>query len=163
MATISFKNGDDYALKLSRLETGSEKMAKKAIFEAAKIVADKIRVSLNSLPIEKYRTLQNGEKFSGLSPDAKSDLADSFGVTPIKRDRNGDWNCKIGFDGYGRHRTPKYPKGLPNQLLARALESGSSVREKTPFVRPAVNATKSAALKKMREVIDEETQKIMKG
>ena len=140
MARISFKSGDDYALKLSRLATGSEEIAKKAIYQGAKVVADKIKSNLDGV----------------LSPEATGDLIDSFGVTPIARDKDGNWNTKIGFDGYDS-------KGVPNQLKARVLESGSSRQQKRPFVRPAVNATKKQALEAMRKVIDEETKKIMGG
>lgn len=159
MARISFKAGDEYALKLSKLATNSDDIAKKAIFEAANIVADKIKANLNSLPDEKFRYLKNGETFNGVPKVQKKDLIDSFGITPIKKDTDG-WNAKIGFDGYGSVPTKAYPQGLPNQLLARAIESGSSVRQKKPFIRPAVNATKKKALDKMRDIIDDEVKKL---
>lgn len=163
MARMAFKAGDEFALKLSRLATGSDEIAKKAIYAGAGIVADKIKANIQSLPSDTFRHLAPEEKFSGLPEAAKRDLAESFGVTPIKQDADGNWNAKVGFDGYGSHPTKKYPQGLPNQLLARAVESGSSVRQKKPFVRPAVNATKGKAQAKMGEVIDEEIKKIMGG
>ena len=162
MARITFKAGEDWALKLSALATRSEGVAKKALYEGAKVVADKIHGNLSALPTEKYRYLQSGEQFSGLPQDQKDDLLNSFGVTPIKYE-DGCWNVKIGFDGYGSHPTRKYPQGVPNQLLARAVESGSSVRRKHPFVRPAINATRKQAVDAMQRAIDEECKKIMKG
>jgi hypothetical protein len=163
MATISFKGGDEYALKLSRLATGSEEIAKKAIYQGAKVVADKISQNLNALPEEKFRFLRDGDKFSGVPARQKQDLINSFGITPIARDSDGNWNAKIGFDGYGSAPTKKYPKGVPNQLLARSIESGSSVRHKRPFVRPAVNATRKKAIEAMGNVIDEEISKMTGG
>lgn len=160
MARITFKGSDEYALKLSRLATGSEEIAKKAIFQGAKVVADKIKANLAGIPTDKFRFLRGGDMFHGLTDTQKSDLIASFGITPIMRDDNGNWNTKIGFDGYGSTPTKKYKNGLPNQLLARAVESGSSVRRKHPFVRPAVNATKKAVINKMDEVIQEETEKL---
>ena len=162
VARISFKSGDDYSLKLSKLSTNIESVAKKAIFAGAKIVADEISNNIEALPEDKFRFLNEGEKFTGVPKMQKEDLRSSFGITPIDRDKDGNWNAKIGFDGYGRVPTKKYPKGLPNQLLARAIESGSSVRTKQPFVRPAVNATKKKAVEAMKKIIDEETEKIMK-
>lgn len=135
MATVSFKGGDEYALKLSRLATGSEVIAKKAIYQGAKIVADEIKKRI---------------------PEDTGDLSKSFGVTPIERDSDGNWNARIGFDGYDS-------KGVPNQLKARAIESGTSRLPKRPFVRPAVNATRKKAIEAMKKVIDEETNKIMGG
>lgn len=140
MARIAFKAGDEFALKLSKLATGSDEIAKKAIYAGAGIVADRIKANLQGV----------------LSDEATGELVASFGVTPIKTDSDGNWNAKIGFDGYGAD-------GVPNQLKARALESGTSRQPKRPFVRPAVNATKGKAQAKMGEVIDEEIKKIMGG
>lgn len=141
LATIKFKTADEYALKLSRLATNSDKIAKKAIYEGAGIVADQIRSNLNSV-------LEDSTQSTG-------ELEKSLGISPIQEDRSGNWNAKIGFDGYDK-------KGTPNALKARVLESGSSHVQKRPFIRPAVNATRKTALNKMRQVIDEETQKQMK-
>lgn len=85
---------------------------------------------------------------------------DSFGLAPIQTDKNGFRHTKAGFDGYGKLKTKEYPNGVPNEMLARAVESGSSVRVKKPFVRPAVNATKNEAVEKMGKVVDEEMKKI---
>lgn len=70
-------------------------------------------------------------------------------------------NVKLGFDGYNEVKTRKYPKGQPNQLIARVTESGSPYMDKTPFMRMAVNATRKPALAEMQKVIDEESKKIM--
>lgn len=160
MARITFKASNEYAIKLSKLATNSEEIAKKAIYAAADIVASKIRRNMEALPTEKFRYLRGGDMFHGLTKTQKADLIASFGITPIMRDDNGNWNAKIGFDGYGSKPTNKYPLGLPNQLLARAVESGSSVRRKKPFVRPATYAAKKASIEKMDAVIKEEIEKL---
>ncbi len=139
MATVKFKAGDEYAARLSALGAGSEGIAKKALYAAAGIVADRIKTNLRG----------------AVSGGGSGGLEDSLGITPMQEDGQGGWNLKIGFDGYDS-------KGVPNQLKARALESGTSRGErKHPFVRPAVNASKGAALAAMKAVIDEETKKIM--
>ena len=52
-----------------------------------------------------------------------------MGISPIKHD--GDYiNAKVGFDGYGSIPTKKYPKGVPNQLVARSVNSGTSFLKK---------------------------------
>ena len=163
MARMTFKASDEYALKLSRLATESDEVARKAVYAGAKIVADKIKSNLEAVPTEKFRYLRGGDQFNGLTKVQKADLLASFGITPITRDEDGYWTAKIGFDGYASMPTKEYPQGIPNQLLARAVESGSSVRRKHPFVRPAVNATKKAVVEKMNSVINEEVEKIMGG
>lgn len=162
MARISFKGSEDYALALKRLEFTAERGAvlDKAVEAGGGIVADEIRRRLDQLPTDKFRFLAEGEKFEGLPVVHHLDLLDSFGLTPVQRDRNGFVNVKAGFDGYGSIPTKKYPQGIPNQLLARSVESGSSVRQKTPFVRPAVNATRKKAVDEMDSVVRAELEKI---
>ena len=67
---------------------------------------------------------------------------------------------KLGFDGYNKVKTRKYPQGQPNAMIARAVESGSSVRKKNPFIRRAVNDTQKQAVEKGKQVADEEIAKI---
>lgn len=162
MARVSFKGSSEYALRLKELEHTADqgKLLEEAVKAGAKPVADEIRRRLEALPEDKFRFLPEGSKFDGLPPWQKDDLVESFGLTPIARDRQGFVNTKAGFDGYGTAPTKAYPKGIPNQLLARAVESGSSVRQKTPFVRPAVNATRKEAEAEMDRTIREELEKI---
>lgn len=162
MARMSFKSGEDFALKLSRLGAAQEEVARKAVYAGAQVMADAIKANLEALPEEDFRFLHEGDKFDGVPKGQKQELIDSFGVTPILMDSDGNYNAKIGFDGYGSLKTKTYPKGVPNQLIARSIESGSSVRKKHPFVGPAVKAKRKAVNEAMAKVIDAETQKIMK-
>lgn len=162
MAKISFSGQSDYFKKLQQLEQAFAKdvTLEKAVHAGAAPVADQIRRNLEGIPSEAFRKLQPGELIHGLSDSEKSDLQESFGLSPISRDKNGFVHTKAGFDGYGSFPTKTYPQGVPNALVARAAESGSSVREKTPFVRPAVNATRKEAVEAMENVIDSELKKI---
>ena len=162
MARVSFKGFEQYGKALKELEhtAAQGKLLEEAVKAGAKPVADEIRRRLDALPSDDFRKLEPGEKFTGLPVVNHLDLLDSFGLTPVDRDRNGFVHVKAGFDGYGSKPTKAYPKGIPNQLLARAVESGSSVREKTPFVRPAVNATRKEAEAEMDRVVRQELEKI---
>lgn len=162
MARVSFKGFEQYGQALQELAftaAGGE-MLEEAVKAGAKPVADEIRRRLDALPSAPFERLSDGEKFGFLPEGQKRDLQDSFGLTPVDRDRRGFVHVKAGFDGYGSFPTKSYPKGIPNQLLARAAESGSSVREKTPFVRPAVNATRKEAEVAMDRVVRQELEKI---
>lgn len=162
VARVSFKRASDYAMALEKLEFTAEqgKLLEDAVKAGAKPVADEIRRRLEALPTDKFRFLPEGEKFDGLPQWQKDDLANSFGLTPVDRDRRGFVHTKAGFDGYGTAPTKAYPKGIPNQLLARAVESGSSVRKKTPFVRPAVQATRKEAEAEMDKAIRQGLEEI---
>lgn len=137
LAKFSVKGIEEYALKLSKLGDKADEVTKKAVYAGAKVIADEIHKNLTET----------------LSGESTGDLESSFGITPISQDKKGNWNCKIGFDGYDK-------AGVPNQLKARVLESGSSRQKKRPFVRPAVRAKKNEALKEMGAVIDSELSKI---
>ena len=139
---IAMKLGEDYTLKLLRMERLSEDIVKKAIDAGADIVANEVRANLNA-------NLAGSTQSTGA-------LSKALGITPISQDKNGFWNAKVGFGGYDE-------KGVPNQLKARVMESGSSKVQKRPFVRPAVIATKKAAQDAMQKVVGEELEKIMKG
>lgn len=161
LAKVSIKLGDAYAMRISKLSKGSDEIIKKAVYNGAGVVADAIRSNISNLPGTSFRHLKDGEKFDGVPEEQKQALLDGLGISPIESDDKGNVNAKIGFDGYGATPTKKYPLGLPIPMIARSVESGSSVRVKTPFVRPAVKSSQNAAEKAMEEIVNEEIKKIM--
>lgn len=163
MASAKVLLSDEFTLKLKNLGKELEKVAKKAVFAGAEIIADQVKQNLVALPEEEFRRLKKDEQFKGVPIQQKNDLIKSFGIARMGYDKFGVLNAKLGFDGYGSFKSKKYPQGLPNDLLARSIESGSSVRVKTPFFRKAVAAKKAEAQRRMEEIINEEFNKITKG
>lgn len=152
------KGLNSYIAYLQKINNATDEMIGEAVYDMAKIVADKVRANIQALdaaPKGKttYYVTETMIK-SQLSEEQKKGLLDGFGVTPMQDD-NGYFNVKLGFDGYNSVKTKKYPKGQPNVLIARVTESGSSYREKTPFIRPAVNASKKQAEQAGQMKIDE--------
>lgn len=168
MANISFKGAKDYGMKLQAIESyfKSDKPIEEAVAAGAAVVADEIRKNIEALPEEDWHRLQGheGSKFFMGPPQVflavphthKEALKDGFGISPVQRDKHGAINVKLGFDGYADEVTKSkaYPNGLPTALIARAVESGSSVRAKHPFIRPAVNSKRQEAIEAMDEVIE---------
>lgn len=165
MAKMTFKAGDEWALKLDQLGERSGAIAKKAIYPAAGLLADRIKANIQALPEDTYRYLRDGDIFTGVPPEEKEELIEAYGISSIEQDKDGTWNAKVGVSGagYGKRKTKKYPKGIPLTMLARPIERGSSVRKATPFVKPAIRAVKKEAIAMMQQVIDDEAEKIMKG
>ncbi len=158
----SLKLGEEYLLKLSRLEKNADALLKQAVYEGAKVVADAIKEGAESLPVEQFRKLAPGEVFSGVTPEEKEAISQGLGLAEMEQDRLG-WNTKAGFVGYvTRQKTRKYPKGTPVPMLVRSIESGSSVRRKIPFVRRAVKSSQAKAVEAMGKTVDEEIKKTMK-
>ena len=164
MAKITFSGLADYELQISRLSQGAEQICGRAIYAGAEVVTDAIRANIQRLDAKPDRAglIAYAEKSPPpLTETAKKGLLDGLGIAPMQ-ESNGYYNVKVGFDGYNDLRTEKFPKGQPNVMIARSLESGSSIAPKRPFVRPAVNASRKQAEAKMAEVLDAEIKKIMK-
>lgn len=155
------KGLDDYISYLQKVNLFTEEIIGEAVYEMAKVVADKVRANIEALPTvsnaANISTYKQG--ISRLSEPEKQGLLDGFGVSHM-RDEDGYLNVKLGFDGYNSVKTKKYPQGQPNAMIARMTESGSSYRKKTPFIRPAVNAVKKQAEEAAQVKIDEQIQTI---
>lgn len=132
----AFMLEEDFAIKLSRLDTDINDIAKKAIYAGAKIVADAMKVNLESV----------------LSDEATGQLVEALGITPIGM-MGSEWSAHIGFDGYDTN-------GIAFQLIARVLESGTSTQKKKPFVRKTMNQTKTKVAAAMQAVVEEEYRRI---
>lgn len=157
MARFQFNGMKEYAEYLQRIGANTKEICGAGVYAMAEVVTDKIRANLDALPTvdeaEALAAYQEQRKTS-LTSAQKKGLQASLGISKIEND-NGYWNVKVGFDGYNKVKTRKYPNGQPNALIARATESGSSVREKTPFVRPAVSASQKKALEAAKIKIDQ--------
>lgn len=161
MAKIVMEGIEEYANRLSSLFKDTEGIVRKAVFRGAAVVADEIKNGLKAIP-----TIRNNEigtesnPISGVTKKQKSDLIEAFGLAPIEN-KGGYIQTKAGVDGYGSVPTKKYPNGVPNAMLMRSVESGTSFRRKTPVFRPAVNRAKEKCVAEMKKTIDEELGKIM--
>ena len=68
-------------------------------------------------------------------------------------DKNGNYNIKIGFDEYRKD-------GTSNAGVANILEYGKHNQPAKPFLKPAKSKTKNACLERMKQVIEEEINKL---
>lgn len=160
MAKITFKGLEEYELRLSRMGKETTRIAGAAIYEGAAIVADEIKKGIRGLPVVTGYGTETNPLPGGVTSAQKQGLLDGLGIAPMQ-DQNGYLNVKIGFDGYNRTKTDQHPQGQPNQLVARGVESGTSWKQKHPFIRPAVTRARKKAEEKMAEVLDYEIAKLM--
>lgn len=138
---------DQYVDQLKNLEFHSEEMMGKAIYKGAGIVADAVKNNIRSLPSAACSKLE------------KSALIDGMGIAPM-RNEGGYYNVKIGFDGYDSVKTKTFPNGRPISMIARSIEKGTTWRNKSPFVAPAVRTTKDKAEQAMAEEINKEIKNV---
>ena len=87
---------------------------------------------------------------------------DSLGIASMQDDGTGYLNVKIGFDGYNDIVTQRWPRGQPNQMVARSVESGTTWMKKNGFVRKAVASSRKRAVEFMKRTVDKAIETIMK-
>ena len=159
MAKMTIGKGmDEYLAKLGNLEFAAPGLVGQAIFEGAKIVTDQVRAEIEALPTAESKRVATPRDPTQVEKDG---LLDGLGVAKKKND-SGYINVKIGMDGYNTDKTKKYPKGKPNAMIARSIESGSTVMKRNAFISRAVNKTKKDAEAAMQKVIEEGIEKIVK-
>lgn len=148
MALAKFIDDDDFMIRLERAATDFPSVAEKVIRAGAAVLAPVMRRRLSGI----------------LSASATGQLVAALGITPVKQDRNADYNAHIGFDGYQQPGYGKFPIGVPFALIARSFESGAGDwRPKTPFARPAIAEAREAMSAAMTAAAEEEYKKIMGG
>jgi hypothetical protein len=167
VARAKFITDDAFDLMLEKAADKTKDVAEAALKEGAKIIANRMKANLQGI----------------LSEEATGQLVAAFGITPVKENREGNWNVHLGFDGY------QMPWNIPFQLIARSFESGAVMggrytgktskgrketkkkkfgpedywRMPTPFAKPAVQATKQQALEAMKRAAEQELRKITEG
>lgn len=154
MAKAKVVGFDLFLADIDRMGNRYEEATGRAIYEGARILADTVKVELSFLPLEDgnaYGT--DKKKMSGLKHPQKEGLMSSFGITKMQHD-GAMFDIKMGFDGYNNVRTSKFPNGQPNALIARSVESGTSFRQKNPFLTRAYKTAKSTSEKEMQEVFE---------
>ena len=159
MAKMTIGKGmDEYLAKLGNLEFAAPGLVGQAIYEGAKVVADQVRAEIEALPTAESKRVAVPRDPTQVEKDG---LLDGLGVAKKKND-SGYINVKIGMDGYNTDKTKKYPQGKPNAMIARSIESGSTVMKRNAFISRAVNKTKKEAEAAMQKVIEEGIEKIVK-
>lgn len=159
MAKFIFNGINEYIAELQALEKNTSPAIGKAIYNGAGWVADCIREAVLMLPVDP-RIYVNDERW-GIHPDQKEGLLDGLGISKLRND-NGYLNVKIGFDGYNKIKTDRWPNGQPNVMVARATESGTSFLPKFGTISQTVRESRRECERVMRETIDEEIQNIIK-
>ena len=161
MARFEFSGIDNYISQLNKLQQSTKDgVVGKTVYAGAEVVADSVRRAIQALPVGDGRA-QGGGLVDTVTLPQKAGLLDGFGISRMKDDA-GFVNVKLGFDGYNSTRTEKYPRGQPNALIARSVNSGTTFRKKTKFVDKAVNSAKKAAEAAMDAACSREIEKIMK-
>lgn len=162
MPKMTVKGLEEVSILVRQMADKGEQVAKAAVFAGAAAAADALRRQVQALP-EEEGYMVPGRRRNSVTHAEKEALLNHMGVSHMDT-VGGKVSSAVGFDGYAENIvTKKYPRGLPVPLLARSIESGSSVRQKNPFIRRAAAAVKSTAQQAMEIAAYEEIEKINGG
>lgn len=163
MAKFQFEGVDKLIAEYNKIYKNTEEMIGKAIYQGAAVVFKSVQQAVENINTDdshEFGTSVNPK--TGPTTIQKEGLKHSLGIAKMRND-NGFYNVKIGFDGYNYVETKTWPKGQPNAMVARSIESGTSWMEKQPFMRKAESSAKGRCEQAMANTIDKELTKIVKG
>lgn len=163
MAQITFPGLKAYGDALCQLELAFDydALLMDAVWAGAQPVADEVRRQIEAIPTGDLVKTESGELYlSGPTQEAKEAMLEGLGIAPPRESAPGEVDTKVGFDGFFGVRTRRHPRGSPIKLEAYTWEHGTSISAKHPFIRPAVQKTRKAAVAEMDKVISAEIEKI---
>lgn len=143
MAKCTVKMPDELLVKLSRLGTESDAIAERVLEVGGDIVVSKLKSNLSAV-------IGSGVKFDSRST---GELERSLGVSPVKIDKYGNSNIKIGF-------TEPRADNESNAKIANIIEYGKSGQPAKPFLKPAKSATKTACMNAMKQKLEQEVKNV---
>ena len=138
IAKATFTLPTDFEAKLSRLGDKTDDIAKTVLQASGEVVLNQVKSNLNSV----------------LSGKSTGELVGSLGMSPVKVNRKGDYDLKIGF------AEPRKGTGKSNAKIANILEYGSSRQPPRPFMKPAKSQSKNAVIETMKNKLEEEINKL---
>ena len=143
MAKADFKLPDEFLTKLSRLGKDMDSVAEKVLEAGGEMVLDKVLGNLEAVigSSTKYESRSTGE------------LMQSLGLSPVKLNREGNHDIKIGFS------EPRSDGGS-NAKIANILEYGKHGQPAKPFLKPAKSASKAECIRVMEQTLKEEVEKL---
>lgn len=165
MAKVELKGMEAYLTELRKAGEATGPVCEAAVYAGAKVVADAIKEKIEELDrvtdAEALAAYEESRPVK-ISVSQKIGLKESFGVTPIKN-QYGMYSAKVGFDGYNDIKSERWPKGQPNQLVARACESGSTAMIKQPFIRTTLKRVQQTAELAMEKAADKKLKEVTGG
>ena len=149
MAKAEFKIPEEFLKKLATLENKADEIIPKALDAGSDVVLSRVQSNLQAVVGKntKEESRSTGE------------LVKSLGKSPVKVDRNGVYNVKIGFsEPRPDARSPGGSKS--NAMLANILEYGKHGQPPKPFLKPAKQQSRKECLQTMQDVLESEINKV---
>lgn len=147
MATISFPGMEAYLKSFDKIASEVPRIESQALFDGAGLLADAVAEEIGAL--------------KELNPIQITGLLHGMGIAGFWNE-NGATVTKIGFEGYNRIKTRRWPNGQPNAMIARSLIRGTSWMRANRFTARAAKKAREACIQAMQERIDRELDALTK-
>ena len=134
---------DEFLQKLSKLSDRTDEISERVLEAGGEVVLSRVKSNLSSV-------IGKGTEYDSRST---GELERSLGLSPVKLDRDGNYNIKIGFS------EPR-PDGGSNAKIANIVEYGKHGQPAKPFLKPAKSASKAACQEAMIRKFQEEVDKL---
>lgn len=162
MPSIKVDGLDDVFAMLKSIGGDIESVQKQAVYAGMAVIRDEVVRQIEALPEQRGYLPKDKLPRNVITPREKEQLLKHIGIAQMDT-KDGTVSTRISFDGYTNIVTKKYKKGLPAILVARSINSGSSVRSKHQFMRNARAASKAKALAAAEEAARNALAKLMEG
>jgi hypothetical protein len=154
MAKLQILLPDKFLAQTERLADKTDEIIEKALEAGGKVVLDKVRGNLRAV-------IGKGLKSK---PRSTGELLSSLGLSPVKIDRNGIHNIKVGLNEPRRRQAAAKGKRSyytsTNAMVANTIEYGRHGQPAKPFMKPARSASRKPCIDAMQSVLDIEVQKL---
>lgn len=152
---------DNIISQFEDLAENADSIASKALYAAAGATADEVHKAISNIPTSKPKHGTPEDPVTGATALEKKSLHDAVGIAPF-RSEGGAVDTSVGFDGHSDVKTKRWPQGIPNAVIARSIESGTSWRKKSPFMRKTKQKVQREIVKAAQEAAEEAINEIMK-
>lgn len=188
--TMKTDGMDDLTQMLDRLGNAAQGVASKGLYEGAGVMADAVSRAVEGIATEPFQyaagsqkrkpspeekamlmTAQRGvAKFqkNGLSVDTSVGIGTGYGRITWNHAKSGlRTKYKIGYGGKARRSQSVEGKSSgisakPVEVIANAIESGTSFMQKQPFFRNAVRKTQRTATSAIENGINKAIEEMTK-
>ena len=148
MAKFKTKGIEEWIANLEKLQDVPRDTVHEIVTAGSAEIADTIRAEIQALPVKTAK----GQDY--ITSVQKAGLLDGFGISPLKEKDDNTTDRRVGFNGYNKQMTHKYPNGQPNVVIARSLCSGTSFRAKNDFFGRGVKKAKKNAEERMKQTLE---------
>lgn len=163
MPKIEVTGLEEFVARIKRLADSQaiEDMQKVAVYAGQAEVLKEIKAQIQGLPEQEGYIPESRLPRNVVTRKEKQQLIEHLGISTMEN-KDGTVSNSVSFTGYTNIITKKHPQGIPTILLARSINSGSSVRKKIPFIRHAKAAVKFRAQTAAVKAAEELLQKYIK-